>query len=115
MPSLRDDPDRARRLLAERQAEVAQALETVEEAATAAEADPKRVGGTSSIDELQQREIASDAVRRRRRELLRIESAVERVEAGEYGFCLACGAAIPKARLELDPAAVLCMECAERA
>ena len=115
MPSLRDDPARAHRLLAERRAEVAQMLEAVEEAAIVGEADPQRVGGTSRIDELQQREIASDAARRRRRELLRIDSAVERLTTDEYGYCVACGAPIPEARLELDPAAVLCLECAERA
>jgi DnaK suppressor protein len=87
----------------------------VEEAAAAIEADPQRAGGTSHLDELQQREIASDAARRRRRELLRIESALERLASGEYGQCLACGAPIPEARLDLDPAAVLCMDCAERA
>ena len=90
-------------------------LEVVEAAAAAGEADPQHVGGTSSLDELQQREIASDAARRRRRELLRIDAALERVETGEYGHCLACGAPIPEARLDLDPAAVLCMDCAARA
>ncbi len=115
MPSLRDQPAVARRLLIERRAEVARMLAVVEEAASAVEADPQRVGGTSRLDELQQREIASDAARRRRRELLRIEAALERVESGEYGHCLACGAPIPEARLDLDPAAVLCMDCAARA
>ena len=114
MPNLRDEPAVARRLLTERRAEVARMLEVVEDAA-AVEADPQRVGGTSRLDELQQREIASDAARRRRRELLRIEAALERVESGEYGHCLACGAPIPEARLDLDPAAVLCMDCAARA
>jgi DnaK suppressor protein len=115
MPNLREEPEAARQVLTERHAEVARMLEVVEEAAAVVDADPQRVGGTSRLDELQQREIASDAARRRRRELLRIESALERVDKGEYGHCLACGAAIPEARLDLDPAAVLCMECAARA
>jgi DnaK suppressor protein len=115
MASLRDEPAVARRVLTERREEVARMLVAVEEAAAAVEADPQRVGGSSRLDELQQREIASDAARRRRRELMRIDSALERVESGEYGHCLACGAPIPEARLELDPAAVLCMDCAARA
>jgi DnaK suppressor protein len=113
--SLREDPAKARRVLNERRAEVARSLGQVEGAAVAVDADPQRVGGTSRLDELQQREIAGDAARRRRRELLRIDSALERVESGEYGYCLACGAPIPEARLALDPAAVLCLPCAERA
>jgi DnaK suppressor protein len=115
MPSLRDEPEAARRVLTERHAQVARMLEVVEEAAAVVEADPQRVGGTSRLDELQQREIASDAARRRRRELLLIEAALERVDKGEYGHCLACGAVVAEGRLELDPAAVSCMECAARA
>ena len=115
MPNLRDEPAVARRVLTERRREVARILAAVEDAAAAVEADPQHTGGTEQLDELQQREIASDAARRRRRELLRIEAALGRVESGEYGHCLACGAPIPEARLDLDPAAVLCMDCAARA
>ncbi len=115
MPSLREEPATARRVLHERREEIARTLEAVDGAAAVVDADPQRVGGTSRLDELQQREIASDAARRRRRELMRIDSALERVETGEYGHCLACDAPIAEARLELDPAAVLCMNCAARA
>ena len=44
MPSLRDQPAVARRLLIERRAEVAHMLAVVEEAASTVEADPQRVG-----------------------------------------------------------------------
>ncbi len=115
MISVRDDPAEARRMLMVRREEVVRSLEQVEEAAAPVDADPQRVGGTSRIDEMQQRAIATDAARRRRRELMRIDSALERVASGEYGHCLACGAAIPEARLDLDPAIVLCLDCAERA
>jgi DnaK suppressor protein len=114
MTNLRDDPAEARRLLTERRAEAERSLDQVEESAASVEADPQQFGGTP-VDKMQQRAIASEAVRRRRRELLRIDAALERLESGEFGHCLACGAAIPNARLELDPAAVLCLDCAERA
>jgi DnaK suppressor protein len=47
-------------------------------------------------------------------ELLRIDTALERLEEGEYGLCVGCGAPIPDARLALDPAVAVCVACAER-
>jgi DnaK suppressor protein len=33
----------------------------------------------------------------------------------DYGYCLGCGSPISDRRLELDPAAALCVDCAARA
>jgi RNA polymerase-binding transcription factor DksA len=41
-----------------------------------------------------------------------IDDAIARLDAGTYGACDACGAAIPVARLEAMPAARLCITCA---
>jgi len=40
-----------------------------------------------------------------------IEDALERLHAGEYGFCLDCGKGIPAKRLEALPFAVRCRPC----
>ena len=40
-----------------------------------------------------------------------IEDALERLDAGEYGFCLDCGKEIPARRLEALPFAVRCRPC----
>ena len=48
-------------------------------------------------------------------ELAGLDAALERVEAGTYGVCGSCGTAIPRERLRLLPAAVLCVGCASRA
>ena len=114
MTSLRDDPEAARRILTERRAEAARMLETVEAQAAGPETDGQGDGDSVRIDELQQRQLAGDAARRRRRDLLRIDAALERLELGEYGHCLVCDAEIGEGRLALDPAAVLCLACAER-
>ncbi|GAA0241546.1 TraR/DksA family transcriptional regulator [Cryptosporangium japonicum] len=49
-------------------------------------------------------------------ELLRtveeIDAALERVEAGTYGRCVRCGAAIAGERLEVRPHAAACVSCA---
>ena len=45
-------------------------------------------------------------------EIARIRAALQRMAAGEYGFCQSCGAEIPQARLEAVPDAALCVNCA---
>ncbi len=43
--------------------------------------------------------------------LKEIEEALERIDKGEYGKCVSCGEAIPKARLKAIPHAKLCIQC----
>ncbi len=40
-----------------------------------------------------------------------IDAALARIEAGTYGVCVTCGAAIPEERLELRPFAGRCVTC----
>lgn len=46
--------------------------------------------------------------------LEQIESALERIEDGDYGQCEECGARIPKTRLNALPYATMCVKCASR-
>lgn len=46
-----------------------------------------------------------------RRMLGEVEAALERMDAGEYGTCANCGAAIERERLKALPYATLCMDC----
>ena len=43
-----------------------------------------------------------------------LEAALERLDAGEYGHCTACGREVPQARLSALPFAVQCQPCAAR-
>lgn len=43
-------------------------------------------------------------------QLIQVESALGKIEAGTYGLCNACGKEIPEARLDANPAALTCME-----
>jgi DnaK suppressor protein len=45
--------------------------------------------------------------------LTRIESALERIAEGNYGRCVQCDGAIPKARLNAIPYTPVCIKCAE--
>ena len=74
--------------------------------------DQQSVGRLSRMDAMQRRAMSQEQARRRARELLRIAQALQRLDDGEYGACLECGEDIPDKRLELDPAAHLCVACA---
>ncbi len=46
--------------------------------------------------------------------LHKVEHALRRIEAGQYGVCEVCGTAIPMERLEILPYATTCVTCASR-
>jgi RNA polymerase-binding transcription factor DksA len=46
--------------------------------------------------------------------LEQIEAALERIEDGLYGVCLACEAKIPKTRLNVLPHTPYCVKCADK-
>lgn len=48
-------------------------------------------------------------------ELEKVEAAVERCEAGQYGVCEVCGTAIPLSRLTVLPYATKCVRCQRQA
>ena len=45
-------------------------------------------------------------------ELRRIAAALQRIESGEYGYCVNCGAEIGEARLDALPYTPFCRNCA---
>ena len=100
-------------LLLKRQTELRALSETVDEASKPVELDQTRVGRLSRMDALQGQAMSLESRRRREQELVRIAKALKRIELGEYGECLNCGEDIAIGRLEVDPAATLCIACAE--
>ncbi|MEQ8433150.1 MAG: TraR/DksA C4-type zinc finger protein [Oceanicaulis sp.] len=74
--------------------------------------DQQSVGRLSRQDSLQVQAMAKAADARRAGELRRIDAALTRIEEGEYGWCVECGEAIGEKRLEIDPAAPRCRDCA---
>jgi len=85
--------------------------ETSEERAPV-ELDQQAVGRLSRMDALQVQAMALETSRRRGNELRRIAAALARIDEGDFGYCLECGDEIAARRLELDPAAPLCIGCA---
>lgn len=74
--------------------------------------DQQSVGRLSRQDSLQVQAMAKAADARRAAEIRRIDAALARVDAGEYGYCVECGEAIDPKRLHIDPAAPRCQGCA---
>ena len=88
-----------------------------EEAATQAdrapvELDQQSVGRLSRMDALQQQAMATAQSRRRAGRLKAIAAALKRLDQDEFGWCDACGDAIPEGRLRLDPCTLKCVHCA---
>ncbi len=99
-------------LLLERQAELKALDEEAAGWSDTVELDQQSVGRLSRMDALQQQEMAQAEARRRTSDLARIDVALKRIEADEYGWCAECGDPIAYKRLEIDPAAALCIGCA---
>jgi DnaK suppressor protein len=90
-----------------------QALDaTSSAAAQPVELDQTRVGRLSRMDAMQAQQMSLATRRRREVQLTRIESALGRIESGDYGDCIRCGEPINDERLDFDPAVLLCIRCA---
>lgn len=74
--------------------------------------DQQSVGRLSRMDALQQQAMANAVSERRQADLVRVEIALKRLEEGDYGFCENCEDPIPPKRLEIDPLALRCTNCA---
>lgn len=69
------------------------------------------VADQADID--QERGNENGAVVREMRELRDIETARQRIEAGDAGVCIDCGEQIPFERLMVQPSALRCVACQE--
>ncbi|MBL1142324.1 MAG: TraR/DksA family transcriptional regulator [Proteobacteria bacterium] len=101
-------------LLNEKRDEITELIETGDNATQPVELDQTRVGRLSRMDAMQAQAMSIEAKRRRELELSRIKSALMRIEDASYGECLQCSEMISTARLEHNPSATLCIQCAER-
>ena len=72
------------------------------------------IGRLSRMDAMQQQSMAKANRRAAQQRLARVESALRRIEDGEYGTCLRCDEPVGIKRLEVQPEAVLCIACQSR-
>lgn len=101
-----------RQRLLQLQRELRSQREAGEAATQVVELDQTSVGRLSRMDALQGQAMSQEQARRRQFELQRIAAALRHLDDGEYGDCRDCGEPIAVRRLEMDPAATLCIHCA---
>lgn len=76
------------------------------------ELDQTTQGRLSRMDALQVQAMQEATADRRRSEKMRAKAALERMDAGDFGYCVSCGEDIPKKRLDHDPTVPTCVDCA---
>ncbi len=99
--------------LIEMREEILALMETGGDETGPVQLDQTSVGRLSRMDAMQRQAMAQETERRRHNDLRRIEAALKRMNDGEYGYCVNSGDPIPRARLELDPAAATTVKQAE--
>ncbi|SEH87937.1 TraR/DksA family transcriptional regulator [Paracoccus alkenifer] len=101
-------PETARKILNARRKELLASLLSIEDQLD----DPMPQDWDDAATERQGDEVLSALGLSDQAELRRIDAALARIEAGEYGDCVKCGNPIPKKRLELLPDTPFCANCA---
>ncbi len=104
-----------RRTLEEERDGLAKASAATSEDRAPVELDQQSVGRLSRMDAIQVQAMAVATETRRQDRLQIIEAALQRLDDGEYGYCLGCDEDIPAKRLDIDPAVTRCVDCARRA
>lgn len=102
-----------RHQLLQRREELHKLEETRDSQQETVELDQTRQGRLSRMDALQGQAMARATAARVQLELRKIEAALARCDAGDYGYCLECGEEVARRRLELEPTAAFCIACAE--
>lgn len=78
------------------------------------ELDQQSVGRLSRMNAMQVQAMSQAHQRQREIDLRRVVGAISRLEDGDYGFCTECDEVIAIKRLEIDPAAGTCIDCASK-
>ena len=95
-------------------AEIEAVAATGNDSAGIVELDQSKVGRLSRMDAMQAQAMAQAAAQRRELMLKRIAAALVRIDNDEYGDCFSCDDPINIKRLDFDPTATLCIECANK-
>ncbi len=99
-------------LLAEQRA-LREQLELATASSETVALDQQKVGRLSRMDAMQQQAMAKAESARAKRQLACVAAALARIQSDDYGYCLECDEPIAKGRLQANPSASLCINCAE--
>lgn len=104
--------DEAKAALLARQAELEEEDRISAEGRAPVTLQQDSVGRLSRMDAMQQQAMAQAQERRRHAERARIAAALQRVDDGDWGYCVHCGEEIAARRLQHDPSVPRCVTCA---
>lgn len=88
------------------------AIEGETESSKTVELDQSTMGRLSRMDALQGQAMNQETKLRHEEGVRKITAALSRMESGDFGYCLKCDELISVARLQVDPSATLCINCA---
>lgn len=100
-----------KKLLLEERSELNSFADATNEATQPVILDQASVGRLSRMDAMQAQNMAQEVARRRALQLIRIEGALRRIEADDFGYCYVCGEDIDVRRLKVDPTSTKCVTC----
>ena len=106
-----DQYARIRDQLIAKQAELARRLERLKENLTGG----RSADSQEQAQELENAEVVDALGNEARHELNLIAKALDQIKNGTYGSCVDCNKAIAPARLDAQPFAERCIECATKA
>ncbi|HSM30905.1 MAG TPA: TraR/DksA family transcriptional regulator [Woeseiaceae bacterium] len=92
--------------------ELERIADTGDDPAAVVQLDQTKVGRLSRMDALQAQAMAQASGERRALQLREIDAALRRIDEGSYGDCERCERPINPRRLDADPTARLCIDCA---
>lgn len=105
--------DKYKQRLLQMRSELMSLSSTSDDAAKPVALDQNAVGRVSRMDAMRAQGMALETKGRRVQQLSRIEAALRRIDAGDFGFCVTCGEEINHRRLDVDPSYTRCITCAD--
>lgn len=105
------DAKQAREKLQEEQERLASLRQQSKTARAPVMLDQQAVGRLSRMDALQKQNMELATEHRRQQRVQTIAAALQRIEAGDFGYCIICGEDIAPQRLAFDPAVACCIDC----
>ena len=76
------------------------------------EAPDSAIGRVSRMDAINNRSINEAALRKKKLQLSKIETALKEINQPDFGLCIRCGKSIQPARILLMPESKVCVNCA---
>ncbi|MEX0617775.1 MAG: TraR/DksA family transcriptional regulator [Pseudohongiellaceae bacterium] len=109
----KSEAEQYRQRLLDLRVELERIQESSKNASATVELDQTSVGRLSRMDAMQVQQMAKATERRRQHQIDRIEGALRRISAGDFGYCYVCEGEIEAKRISADPTITRCMKCVD--